>query len=127
MIIIIENMLITQFDISFADISSYIGLAAAGAMTINLALGLLISMQYSPTRSWPYRRISISNLHEWIGYSTLFLALLHPAILLLTSIVKFTIWDILLPINAPLQPIIFSIGAIAVYSLIFVSITCKNP
>ncbi len=123
MIIIIENMLITQFDISFVDISSYVGLAAAGAMTINLALGLLISMQYSPARSWPHRRLPIASWHEWIGYSALFLALLHPAILLLTSVVKFTIWDILLPINAPLQPIIFTIGAIAVYSLIFVSIT----
>ena len=119
----IESILIKQLDISFVDISSYIGLAAAGAMTINLALGLLISMQYSPTRSWPHRRVPISNLHEWIGYGALFLALLHPAILLLTSIVKFTIWDLLLPINAPLQPIIFSIGAIAVYALIFVSIT----
>ena len=118
-----ESTLINHFDISFVDISSYIGLAAAGAMTINLALGLLISMQYSPTRSWPHRRVPISNLHEWIGYSTLFLSLLHPAILPFTSIAKFTIWNILLPIDAPVQPIVFTIGAIAVYSLIFVSIT----
>ena len=120
--IIIENMLITQFDISFVDISSYVGLAAVGAMTINLALGLLISMQYSPTRSWLHRRVPISNLHEWIGYSALFLSLLHPAILPFTSIAKFTIWNILLPIDAPVQPMVFTIGAIALYSLIFISI-----
>ena len=119
----IESVLIKQLEISFVDISSYIGLAAAGAMTINLALGLLMSMQYSPTRSWPHRRLPIASWHEWIGYSALFLALLHPAILPFTSIAKFTLWDILLPIDAPLQPIIFTIGAIAVYSLIFVSIT----
>lgn len=55
-----ESTLIDQFDISFVDISSYIGLAAAGAMTINLALGLLMSMQYSPTRRWPHRRVDLA-------------------------------------------------------------------
>lgn len=118
-----EEILIRQLEISFIDISSYIGLAATGGMTVNLLLGLLISLQYSPTRNWPHRRIPLADLHKWIGYSALFLALLHPAILPFTSIVKFTIWDILLPINAPVQPVIFMIGAAAVYSLIFVCIT----
>ena len=92
-------------------------------MTINLVFGLLISLQYSPTRSWPHRRIPLADLHKWSGYSALFLALLHPAILPFTSIVKFTLWDILLPISAPVQPIVFTIGAAAVYSLIFVCVT----
>ena len=118
-----EAVLIQQLDISFVDISSYIGLAATGVMTVNLCLGLLISLQYSPTRNWPHRRIPFADLHKWTGYSALFLALLHPAILPFTSIAKFTLWDILLPINAPVQPIIFTIGAVAVYSLIFVCIT----
>lgn len=118
-----ENTLIQKLDISFVDISSYIGLAAIGMVTINLIFGLLISLQYSPTRSWPNRRIPLANLHKWTGYSTLFLALLHPAILPFTSVAKFTLWDILLPINAPVQPVVFTIGAVAIYSLIFVCIT----
>lgn len=118
-----EATLIQHLDISFVDISSYIGLAATGLMTINLVFGLLISLQYSPTRSWPHRRIPLADLHKWSGYSALFLALLHPAILPFTSIAKFTLWDILLPISAPVQPIVFTIGAAAVYSLIFVCVT----
>lgn len=118
-----EATLIQQLDISFVDISSYIGLVATGVMTINLFFGLLISFQYSPMRNWPNRRIPLSDLHKWTGYSALFLALLHPAILPFTSIAKFTFWDILVPINAPVQPIVYTIGAAAVYSLIFVSIT----
>ena len=118
-----EETLIRQLDISFVDISSYIGLAATGVMTINLVFGLLISLQYSPTLSWPHRRIPLADLHKWSGYSALFLALLHPAILPFTSIAKFTLWDILVPINAPVQPIVFTIGAAAVYSLIFVCVT----
>lgn len=118
-----EEALIQQLEISFVDISSYIGLAATGVMTINLMFGLLISLQYSPTRSWPHRRMPLADLHKWSGYSALFLALLHPAILPFTSIAQFTLWDILVPINAPVQPIVFTIGAAAVYSLIFVCVT----
>lgn len=118
-----EATLIQQLDISFVDISSYIGLAATGVMTLNLLFGLLISLQYSPTRNWPHRRIPLAELHKWTGYSALFLALSHPAILPFTSIAKFTFWDILLPLNAPVQPIVFTIGAVAVYLLVFVCVT----
>lgn len=119
-----EPFLIAQFDISFIDISAYFGLAAMGAMVINVALGLLMSVQYSPTRHWPRRRVPLLGLHKWLGYGALFLSLSHPLILLLTHSAKFVFSDILLPINAPGdQPIIFTIGAAALYTLIFVTVT----
>ena len=118
-----ELTLIQKMDISFVDVSSYLGLAAAGVMTINLIFGLLISLQYSPTHNWPHRRIPLADLHKWSGYSAMFLVFLHPAILPFTSIVKFTIWDVLLPLNAPVQPIVYTIGAAALYLLVFVSVS----
>ena len=86
----IETQLIHQFDISFIDISSYIGLAAAGVMTANLFIGLLLSMQYNPAMHWPRRRVPLYNLHKWSGYSALFLALLHPAWLPLARMISAT-------------------------------------
>ena len=118
-----EKALIQKLDLSFIDISSYLGLAAIGVMTINLVLGLLISLQYSPTHSWPHRHIPLSNLHKCSGYSAVLLVLLHPAILPFTTVVKFTVWDVLLPINAPVQPVVYTIGAASLYLLVFVCVT----
>ena len=119
----IETQLIHQFDISFIDISSYIGLAAAGVMTANLFIGLLLSMQYNPVTHWPKRRVPLFNLHKWSGYSALFLALLHPAWLPLARDAHFTVWNVFYPFSAPVQPWINSVGALAVYTLIFVVTT----
>lgn len=119
----IETQLIHQFDISFIDISSYIGLAAAGVMTANLFIGLLLSMRYNPVKQWPRRRIPLFNLHKWSGYSALFLALLHPAWLPLAKDAHFTVWNVFYPFSAPVQPWINSIGALAAYTLIFVVTT----
>ena len=52
----IETELIHQFDISFIDISSYVGLAAAGVMTANLFIGLLLAVRYNPVKQWARRR-----------------------------------------------------------------------
>lgn len=119
----IETQLIHQFDISFIDISSYIGLAAAGVMTANLFIGLLLSTHYNPVTHWPRRRVPLFNLHKWSGYSALFLALLHPAWLPLAKDAHFTVWNVFYPFSAPVQPWINSVGALAAYTLIFVVTT----
>ena len=119
----IETQLIHQFDISFIDISSYIGLAAAGVMTANLFIGLLLSMRYNPVTQWPRRRVPLYNLHKWSGYSALFLVLLHPAWLPLAKDAHFTVLNVFYPFSAPVQPWINSVGALAAYTLIFVVTT----
>jgi DMSO/TMAO reductase YedYZ heme-binding membrane subunit len=62
------------------DLCSYLGLAAAGAASLNLLLGLLISL-------------------------------------------RFRVFDILLPIQSPLQPLINVAGASAMYLLLLVFVT----
>ncbi len=118
-----EAQLIQQFGISFIDISSYVGLAAAGVMTVNLLVGLLLSVQYSPVGHWPYRRIPLFGIHKWSGYGALFLALLHPAWLPLAKAANFTVLAVFYPIVAPEQPIINGLGGLAAYTLIFVVVT----
>jgi hypothetical protein len=46
------------------DLCSYLGLGAAAAITVNLLLGLLISLRYSPVRMWPHRHVNLFALHQ---------------------------------------------------------------
>ncbi|MFC5864874.1 ferric reductase-like transmembrane domain-containing protein [Acidicapsa dinghuensis] len=105
------------------DLCAYLGLAATGAAGINLLLGLLISLRYSPVRYWPHRQINLFALHQWTAYATVVLLLSHPAVLLFLDKPHFRLFDILLPIQSPLQPWINVAGAGAMYLLLLVFIT----
>jgi predicted ferric reductase len=105
------------------DLCSYLGLGAAGAAGVNLLLGLLISMRYSPMRNWPHRHVNVFALHQWTAYLTVLLTLSHPVVLLLLKEPKFRVFDLLLPFQSPLQPWINVAGAAAMYLLLIVLIT----
>jgi len=47
---------------SAIDLSSYFGLAAMTLLTLNILLGLVMSMKYNPVRNWPHRRINTFKL-----------------------------------------------------------------
>ena len=108
---------------SAIDLSSYIGLAALFLLTGNILLGLLISIRYSPVKSWPHRKINIFNLHNWTGYTALCVAGLHPVVLLFSRTAGFHWTDILWPLHSPTQPLVNSLGAAALYCLILVVVT----
>ena len=105
------------------DLCAYLGLGATGAATLNLLLGLLISMRYSPVRFWPRRRINLFALHQWTAYATVLLMLSHPVVLLFLDKPHFRVLDIVLPIQSPLQPLINLAGAGAMYLLLLVFVT----
>ncbi len=105
------------------DVCAYLGLAAVGTATVNMVLGLLIALRYSPVRLWPHRRINIFRLHEWNAYFILLLIVLHPAVLLLRDSTHFGWRDVLLPIRSPVQPMLNTVGAAALYGLLIVIVT----
>jgi predicted ferric reductase len=106
------------------DASSYAGLVAMGLLTVNILLGLLLSTRYNPQKQWPHRKIKIFQIHNWTGYTALAVALLHPLILLVADLkVPFRLIDILYPVHSPVQPLYNTIGAIALYLLVFVVVT----
>jgi predicted ferric reductase len=109
--------------VTILDLSAYVGLAAVGAITLNMLLGLLMAFRYSPHRSWPHRRFNYFRLHNLTGYLALALSILHPAILLLNKNPPFRFLDLLYPAHSPSQPLDNTIGAIALYLLAFVVIT----
>ena len=105
------------------DLSAYVGLLAVGAVTLNLLLGMLMAFRYSPRRSWPHRRFNYFRLHNWSGYMALSVSFLHPAILLLNKDPRFRLLDLLCPVRSPSQPLVNTIGAVALYLLAFVVVT----
>jgi predicted ferric reductase len=105
------------------DLCAYLGLAAVGTATVNLMFGLLIALRYSPVRLWPHRHINIFRLHNWTAYIVLLLIALHPAVLLLRASTHFGWRDVLLPINSPVQPVLNTVGAAALYGLLIVIVT----
>ena len=109
--------------ISILDLCSYLGLGAVGATTLNLLLGMLMSLRYSPLQRWPHRHINLFALHRWTAYIAVALALTHPVVLLFLNTPRFRLFDILLPIDSPLQPKLNLAGAAALYLLMLVFIS----
>jgi hypothetical protein len=53
------------------EVSGTIALGAIGLLTLNLLLGLLLSVGYNPTRRWPRQRVKLFTFHNWTGYLAL--------------------------------------------------------
>jgi len=105
------------------DMSSVVGLVAVGALTANILMGLLMSSGYNPHRQWPRRRVKIFTFHNWTGYTSLALVVLHPSLMLVSTKYRFRVVDIFWPLSSPQQPGINTIGAIALYLVAFVVLT----
>jgi predicted ferric reductase len=107
------------------DLCAYLGLGAAGAATVNLLLGLLIALRYSPIRHWPHLHINVFLLHQWTAYLAIFFTLTHPVVLLFlrAPAPHFRLIDILWPIHSPLQPKLNLAGAGALYLLLLVFVS----
>jgi predicted ferric reductase len=105
------------------DISSVLGLIAVGVFTVQILLGLLLSTGYNPVRRWPRRRLKLFTFHNWLGYIGLAVACLHPLTLLASSTAGFRVFDIVVPIWSPTQPLPNTLGAVALYLIAFVVLT----
>jgi predicted ferric reductase len=105
------------------DLSADVGLVAVGLVTLNLLLGLMMALRYSPLRYWPHRHFNYFRIHNWTGYLLLGTSVLHPIILLFSHTAGFRIRDIIYPVHSPSQPFDNTVGAIALYLLAIVVVT----
>jgi DMSO/TMAO reductase YedYZ heme-binding membrane subunit len=105
------------------ELSSYFGLAAMTLLTLNIMIGLVMSVKYNPVRNWPHRRVNTFKIHNWTAYIALTVAAIHPVIILFSRTANFTLLDILYPVNAPKQPWVNVLGALSLYTLSFVVLT----
>ena len=106
------------------DVSSVVGLTALGIFTTQILLGLLLSVGYNPIRQFPRLRwAKLFTFHNWLGYIGLAVACTQPLILLASADAGFRLFDILVPIWSPTQPIPNTLGAIGLYLIAFVILT----
>ncbi len=105
---------------SLLDLCSYLGLCAVGTVTVNLILGMLLSLRYSSMRLWPHRHLNLFALHRWTAYVAIVLTLTHPAVLLFLHAPRFRVIDVLWPVHSYLQPKLNLAGACALYLLVIV-------
>src|SRR5260370_33521831 len=110
-------------DITVLDLSASAGLTAVGTITINMLLGTLMALRYSPVRQWPHRRVNYFRLHNLSGYLRRSLAVLHPVILLFHKTAKFRFVYPLYPLHSPSQPFENTLGAVALYVVAIVVVT----
>lgn len=112
-----------QTCVTLLDLCSYLGLGAVGAASVNLLIGLLMSLRYSPLRNWPHLRLNLFAMHQWAAYCAVALTLTHPLVLLLVPSPHFRLYDILWPVDSPLQPKLNLAGAGALYLLMLVFVS----
>ena len=108
---------------SAVDLSGTIALGAVGLLTLNLLLGLLLSVGYNPTRQWPRQRVKLFTFHNWTGYVAFAAVVLHAGVLLFSSDPHFRLVDVLAPIRSPVQPTSNTLGAIGFYLVAIIVLT----
>jgi methionine sulfoxide reductase heme-binding subunit len=113
--------------VTAVDISGTIALGAVGLLTLNLLLGLLLSVGYNPTRQWPRQRLKLFTFHNWTGYVALLAVALHAGALLFSSAPVFSLRHVLLPFDSPVQPRINTLGGFGLYLLTFAVLTSLKP
>ena len=112
-----------MFGLSAVDISGTIALGAIGLLTLNLLMGLLLSVGYNPSRQWPHRRIKLFTFHNWTGYLALAAVVLHFGTLLFSSKPVFRLYDVLVPLESPIQPLTNTLGALGFYLVTIVVVS----
>jgi len=105
------------------DLSADFGLIAIILATLNVCMGVLIAVRYSPVRCWPHLRLNIFRLHNRTAYLLVVAIVLHPVILLFDPTTRFRWVDIVLPIWSPLQPLENTLGAVGLYLVLVVVVT----
>ncbi len=115
-------------DFDFVNLSSTFGLIATGFFIVNLLLGVLLSTKYQRTSIWQrmpgfVRSIDLYQVHNYTAYIALLVAFIHPVLLLFDKKAGFNLLNILVPLTAPHQNYIYSLGAIAFYGLFIAVVT----
>jgi sulfoxide reductase heme-binding subunit YedZ len=114
-----------MFDFTAVDVAGTIGLIAMVLLTLNILMGLLVSVNYNTRKQWPRRKLPVPlfRIHNWTGYVAMSVAMLHPFTLLFVKSPRFGIGDVLLPLGSPGQRLYNNLGALAFYGFALVVVT----
>ena len=112
----------------FVGLSADFGLIATGLFTANLLFGVLLSTKYQRTLTWQrlprfIRSISLYQVHNYTAYLAVLTAFTHPVLLLFDKNAGFKLINVVVPLTAPHQNYIYSLGALAFYGLLSAVVT----
>jgi DMSO/TMAO reductase YedYZ heme-binding membrane subunit len=110
-------------EMTAVEVSGTIALGAIALLTLNLLLGLLLSVGYNPSRQWPRQRVKLFTLHNWTGYVAFAAVVVHGGALLFSANPPFRLFDVLVPVASPVQPVSNTLGAVGFYLLAAVVLT----
>src|SRR5262245_56622785 len=105
------------------ELSGTVALIAVGLLTLNLLLGLLLSVGYNPKRQWPRQAFTLFTLHNWTAYVAFGAVVVHAGALLFSTDPPFRLYDVLVPVESPVQPFSNIIGALGFYLVTIVVLT----
>jgi DMSO/TMAO reductase YedYZ heme-binding membrane subunit len=113
------------------ELSGIIGMAAVGILTLNFVMGMMLSTAYKKSWYWKalpkkFKKANITELHNYTAYIALGLVLVHAIIIPLDPASGFKFIDLFMPLNAPHQPNIVLIGAIALLALLIAIVTSQK-
>ena len=113
------------------ELSGIIGMTAIGILTLNFVMGMMLSTAYKKSYYWKaipekFKKLNITDLHNYTAYIALGLVLLHIIIIPLDPASDFSFNDLLVPLNAPHQPKIVLIGSIALLALLIAILTSQK-
>ena len=114
------------------EISGVLGMIAAVVLTLNICMGILMSINYRKLPLWKkipkkYQILKMVDLHEYTSYAVLFIVFLHIIILPLDPASGFSFSTIIWPANNLHQPIFVWLGYSSLIALLLVIITSQNP
>lgn len=109
------------------DVSGTVALVAIGLLTLNLLLGLLLSTGYNPRRQWPRRAFKLFTLHNWTAYVAFAAVVTHAGALLFSTDPPFRLYDVLVPLESPVQPLSNNLGALGFYLVAIAVVTSLKP
>ncbi len=112
----------------FVGLSADFGLIATGLFTANLLFGVLLSTKYQRTLTWhrlPHfiRSISLYQVHNYTAYLALLTAFTHPVLLLFDKNAGFKLLNVVVPLTAPHQYYVYTLGALAFYGFLTAVVT----
>ena len=118
-------------DAGLLELSNDAGLAATVVLTFNFLLGMMLATAYKKNDYWKQlpeklRRMDLNNIHNLTAYMALIIAMVHPLLLLFAHTTKFSLCDIIFPVNAPHQKLFVAAGTLSLFSIIIIIVTTQK-
>lgn len=96
------------------------GIASYLLMTASMGWGIALSSK--AVKRWVPASVAL-DLHNYLSWSALGLAVLHAALLLATDFFDYSLLNLLVPFTGPYEPLWVGIGIIAFYLMVLATVT----